>query len=136
MLEAILIVATLDPSLSATMSATAEATASGAAPWLEMGRSLLLWLAQQPLAWTLALPALTEAVKRGLPRLAAGPAGLVRGIAILLGAIAGVLMAWAQGDLSTVEMSLAQLQEALLAILGAFGVYNLRPGTWGRDRGL
>lgn len=134
MLEAITFVATLDPALSATVSAATEATASAAAPWLEMGRSLLLWAAKQPLTWTLLLPALTEAVKRGLPKLAAGPAALVRGIAILLGAIAGVLMAWAQGDLSTVEMSLAQLQEAVLAILGAFGVYNLRPGTWGRGR--
>lgn len=135
MLEAQMIVATLEAAASATATASPVASGSAATPWLEMGRSLLLWLAQQPLAWTLLLPALTEAVKRGLPKLAAGPAGLVRGIAILLGAIAGVLMAWAQGDLSTVEMSLAQLQEALLAILGAFGVYNLRPGTWGRDRG-
>jgi len=116
---------------------------AGVAAAVEFAKPLLLWALRQPLLWTLLIPFLVERVKAPLvawlrklaPGLAKQHRAIIRGTAIVLGAVAGIFMSLAQGDLSALDLQIAQIQDGILAILAAFGLYAVRPGTWGSEEG-
>lgn len=92
----------------------------------EKSIELLVWILSQPLAWAFITPWLTERVK-GIPQLDEKNRTLVRSVAGILGVLTGFLASWATGDMTSInfEQSAKTLGESAVAVLAAFGLYDL-----------